>query len=120
MRLYKDNPNGGQEFIGEDLIDHTPRNEKVRVSTGSAFDIVGERNQIDTKRGGREQAFEIKIRNRKKETVTVTVAESLHGDWSMLEATPGWVKKSATLVEWEVSVKPDEEQVITYRVLFNY
>jgi len=119
VRVYKASKDGGMEFIGEDRIDHTAREEKVRISTGNAFDIVGERKQTDAKRGGAEYAVEIKLRNRKKETVEVIVAENIWGDWTMLEATPGWEKKSANLIEWKVPVKPDEEKALTYRVLIN-
>ena len=117
IRVYKEGPDGGQEFVGEDRIDHTPSNEEVRVSTGKAFDIVGERRETDRKRN--ERAVEIKIRNRKDETVEIIVPEYLHGDWTILEATEGWEKKSATVIEWKVKVKSDEEKVITYRVLWN-
>ncbi len=119
VRVYKASKDGGAEFIGEDRIDHTAREEKVRISTGNAFDIIGERKQTDTKRGGAEYAMEIKIRNRKNEAVEVVVAENIWGDWTMLEATSGWVKKSANQIEWKVPVKPNEEKVLTYRVLIN-
>ncbi len=118
VRVYKEGPDGGQEFVGEDRIDHTPSNEEVRVSTGRAFDIVGERTVVDKKRN--EQAVEFKIRNRKDETVEIVVPERLwYREWTILEATKGWKKIKANLIEWKVTVKPDEEKVINYRVHYN-
>ena len=121
MRVYKEGPDGGLEFVGEDRIDHTAKDEKVKVSTGNAFDIVGERTRTDfKKRGdGREEAYSIKIRNHKKSAVEVVVAEHPYGDWTMLEATEGWEKKDANTIEWKINVKPDEEKEVTYRVLCN-
>lgn len=115
VRVYKEGPDGGLEFVGEDLIDHTPSNEKVKVSTGNAFDIVSERKKTDHTR--REDEFEIKVRNRKDETVEVVVAEYLHGVWEILKATEGWEKTSANYIEWRIILKPDEEKMINYRVL---
>jgi len=117
IRVYKADTDGSLEFIGEDRIDHTARKEEIRISTGDAFDIVGERKQVD--RRGQERKFEIKIRNRKDETVEVIVGEQLYGSWDILQATPSdWVKKSSTLIEWTVSLKPDEEKVITFTVRY--
>lgn len=119
VRVYKDNPEGGQEFVGEDDIDHTPRDEKVRISTGFAFDLVGERTEMNVARQGNERTIQFKVRNRKKEPVTIIVAEHLAGDWTILESTPGWVKQRSDLIEWQVPLKSDEEKVLSYRVLFN-
>jgi len=121
VRVYKEGPDGGLEFVGEDKIDHTPKDEKVKISTGNAFDVVGELTRTDyKKRGdGNEAAYSIKIRNHKKSAVDVVVAEHLSGDWTMLEATEGWVKKDANTIEWNISVKPDEEKEVTYRVLYS-
>lgn len=120
IRVYKEGPDGGLEFVGEDKIDHTPKDEKVKISTGNAFDIVGKRVQTDyKKRGdGSEFAFSIKIRNHKNSAVDVVVAEYRLGDWTMLEATEGWEKKDANTIEWKINVKPDEEKEVTYRVLY--
>ncbi len=119
VRVYKEGPDGGLEFVGEDRIDHTPQGETVRVSTGKAFDIIGERKELEVKRQGDERLIELKVRNRKDEPVEVIVAEHLYGDWDILDSTPGWEKKRADLIEWKVKLNPDEEKVLTYRVLFN-
>ncbi len=120
VRVYKQGPDGGLEFIGEDLIDHTPRDETLRIATGDAFDIVGERSEIDVTRAGRQRKIEIKVRNHKDKPVEVVVAEHLFGDWEMLEATEGWEKKRADLVEWTVELAPSEEKTITYTVRYQY
>ncbi len=121
VRVYKQGSDGGQEFVGEDKIDHTPSNEKVKVSTGYAFDIVVEREMLDEERhrDSIEKEFELKIRNRKDETVEVVVWERLRHDWTMLHATEGWKKRSAGIIEWTIKLKPDEEKVINYRVHYN-
>ena len=119
VRVYKESKSGDLEFVGEDQIGHSPRNEPVRIKTGSAFDFACERNRLDRKRDGNdwEEEWEIKIRNRKEEAVEVIVPARLNGDWTILEATPGWEKVSSTLVEWKVKIDPDEEVILKYRVL---
>lgn len=119
VRVYKQGPDGGEEFIGEDNIDHTPKDEKVRVTTGKAFDITGERTQLNYDRNGKQRENEIVIRNHKKETIEVIVEESFYGDWKFVEATEGWEKKNANLVEWRVKVKPDGEAKVRYKVFTN-
>jgi len=119
VRVYKESSGGGMEFIGEDRIDHIPRNEEVRISTGFAFDIVGEREELDRTRRGKATEYEIemKVRNRKKETIEVIVQDQIWGDWSIIKATDGWEKKSASIIEWKIKIRPDEEKVLNYRVL---
>ncbi len=119
VRVYKEGLDGGLEFVGEDKIDHTPRQEKVKISTGYAFDVVVERKQTDYQRKGNatETEYEITLRNRKAEKITVTLSERVWGDWTMVSATEGWEKKSAQDVEWKVELKPDEEKKVTYRLL---
>ena len=122
IRVYKEGPDGGLEFVGEDKIDHTPRHEKVKISTGKSFDIVGERSLKEKKKRGNdwEYEYEIKLRNRKEEKIEVIVPETVRGDWTMLEATEGWEKISANLIEWRIELKPDSERIVTYSVLIKY
>src|SRR5882762_7109493 len=90
VRLYKKDDKGNQQFIGEDRIDHTPKDEDVRVKVGDAFDIVAERKQTDYKviaRNVYEYAYEIKIRNHKDGPVTIVVNEPIGGDWEMISST---------------------------------
>jgi hypothetical protein len=125
-RFYrKDNGDGRIEFVGEDTIDHTAKNELVRVKTGDAFDIVGERRAVDRNsssfQGRSEQAFEIKLRNRKVEAVEVKVVEHLNGpNWAVLEKSDDFTKKDANTIEFHVPLKPDEEHVVTYRVRYEW
>jgi len=123
VRVYQESSNGGMEFVGEDRIDHTPKDERVIIETGNAFDIVGERVQNDTRtaKNRTEYEYTTTIRNHKKESVDVLVTEQFWGDWELIgKTTSGWEKKSATQVEWKVTVKPDEEKSITYRVLIKH
>jgi len=124
VRVYKEGPDGGLEFVGEDRIDHTPKDEKVKVSTGNAFDIKAEKSMTDSKdlgRSGRIETWEYKLRNHKKEAVEVVVEAQLSGwqNWKLLDGTTsGWVKKDADTVEWTVKLKADEEGIVTYVAQF--
>ncbi|MBN2009241.1 DUF4139 domain-containing protein [candidate division KSB1 bacterium] len=119
IRVYKEDTdnNGSLEFVGEDLIDHTPIDEMVRVFLGNAFDIQGERSQKETKRISdrtRQESWEVKLRNHKKSDVTVTVIEHLWGDWSMIQHSHPYHKKNAHTIEFEISVPTDGEVTVTY------
>ena len=90
VRVYKEDKDGSIQFIGEDRIDHTPKDEKIKVKIGEAFDVVGERVQTDYKRVARnlvEVGFEVTLRNHKKEDIRVFVEEPVPGDWEMLSTT---------------------------------
>lgn len=123
IRFYKADEEGQLQFIGEDEIDHTPRNEKLRLYLGDAFDVVGERKQIEYKRIATnmwEESLEIRVRNRKKEAVEVTIVEHPYGDWQILSASHEWTKVDAQTIEFTHTLKPDEEWVVTYRVRYRY
>ena len=127
IRVYKkDDADGSLEFVGEDRIDHTPKDEKVRIRLGSAFDIVGERKQADFKcdydRDWMRETFEIKIRNHKKEQVTVLVKEILYRwvNWKIENASHKFEKEDARTVYFPVSIAPDKEEVITYTVVYTW
>ena len=126
-RFYRqDDADGAIEFTGENTIDHTPEGETVRIYTGDAFDIVGERKRTDYKLNGNhdelEEAFEIKLRNRKKEPVEVRVAERLYRwlNWTVSEQSDSYVKSDDRNIEFRVKLAPDEEKVITYRVRYDW
>ena len=125
-RFYrKDEADGRIEFVGEDLIDHTAKNELVRVKTGDAFDIVGERRAMERSsssfKGQAEQAFEIKLRNRKATPVEVKVVEHLNGpNWQVVDKSDEFTKKDAATIEFRVPLKPDEERSVTYRVRYEW
>jgi len=119
VRVYKEDKSGAQEFVGEDRIEHTAKDETVRMAIGNAFDIVGEYRQVDQRRISDKEAessHEIKIRNHKDETVTVKVVEHAYGDWRVTSSSPDYVKKDATTLEFTVTVPADGEKVVTYTI----
>jgi hypothetical protein len=123
VRVYKEDKDGSLQFIGEDRIDHTPKDEKFKTKIGEAFDIVGERIQTDYKHLGRnlfEVAFEVSLRNHKKEDIQVLVEEPIPGDWEMLSNTHPYDKLSAHLIRFEVPVAKDKEVKVKYRIRFKY
>ena len=123
VRVYKADSSGAQQFIGEDRIQHTPREERVELRLGNAFDIAAERKQTDYEilsSNLYETAWEIKLRNHKTETVVVEVLEPMAGDWEILEKSHDYVKESARLVRFDLTCPPDQEVVLTYRVRTRY
>jgi hypothetical protein len=123
IRVYKEDQDGSLQFVGEDRIDHTPKDEKLKIKIGEAFDVVGERIQTDYKRLGSnlfEVAFEVSLRNHKKEDIKVLVEEPIPGDWEMLSNTHSYEKLSAHLIRFEVPVAKDKEEKVKYRIRFRY
>ena len=124
IRLYKKDDKGNQQFIGEDTIDHTPKDEDVRVKVGDAFDIVAERKQMDYKvlASGHlyEYAYEIKIRNHKDTPVNVIVNEPIGGDWEMVSSTFEAKKTAAFAAQFNVPVAKNGEATLSYRVRVKY
>ena len=126
LRFYRRDDGGQLQFVGENQIDHTPRNETVRVTTGNAFDLVGERKQtnfrVDTGDKWIDETFEIKLRNRKKEPVEIRVVEHLYrwSNWNITAKSDDFVKKDAQTIEFRVPVKPDEERIVTYTVHYSW
>lgn len=112
------------EFVGEDVIDHTPKDETVRVKLGTAFDVVGERRQVDFQINGRrmEETIEIKVRNHKQEPVDVLVRETLYR-WSkndIVESTQRYEREDARTVHFPVTIAADGEAVVRYRVRYTW
>jgi hypothetical protein len=123
IRVYKEDKDGSLQFIGEDRIDHTPKDEKFKIKIGEAFDIIGERIQTDYKRLGSnlfEVAFEVSLRNHKKEDIKVLLEEPIPGDWEMLSNTHSFEKLSAHLIRFDVPVAKDKEVKAKYRIRFRY
>jgi hypothetical protein len=127
LRFYRRDADGQLQFVGENTIDHTPRNETVRVTTGNAFDLVGERKQtdfkVDTGDKWMDETFEIKLRNRKKtDSVNIRVVEHLYrwSNWKLTASSEKYEKKDAQTIEFNVPVKPDEEKTITYTVHYSW
>jgi hypothetical protein len=125
VRVYKEDVDGSTQFIGEDQIDHTPKDESVRLYLGDAFDIVGERTQTDFKSLGKrsmQESFEITIRNHKEEEVEVRVVEHLFrwSEWEITEESQEHVKVDAQTIEYSVTVPADGEATVTYTVLYRW
>ncbi len=121
-----DKADGSLEFIGEDKIDHTPKDEQVRVKLGSAFDVVGERRQVDfsvdTTGKWMEEEIEVKVRNHKTLPVDVIVKENLHrwSNWKVLTKTHAFTKEDARTIHFPVKVPKDGEAVVRYRVRYTW
>ncbi len=126
VRVFKKDRSGSPQLIGEDNIDHTPRNEDLKLELGNAFDIVAERRQTDFRHlttrpaSTYESAHEIKIRNQKDTPVVVRVVEPLGGEWTMVETSIPNKKTAAFESQWEVPVPAGGETVLTYRVRVKY
>lgn len=125
VRFYRTDVNT-LEFIGEGEIDHTPRDETLKIYTGDAFDLVGERKRMDfileSSRATLTESFVITLRNRKSEAVEIKVAETLYrgATWQIVEASDDWKKVDSQAIEFLVKVKPDEERVIKYTVRYTW
>jgi len=126
LRFYRKDSDGNLEFTGESMIDHTPKDETIRVYTGNSFDDTGERKrtnyQIDTNKDWLDESFEIRLRNHKKETVTFTVVERLYRglNWRISQESQTHKKVEAQKMEYQVTVAPDSEQVVTYTVHYTW
>lgn len=128
VRVYKKDSSGNAQFVGEDRIDHTPRNEKVRLHLGNAFDVTADKKQTDFKRlpntgkygFASESAYEIVLKNAKKEPVTVTVQEPIPGDWQIVSASQAHTKASSNMASWRVVVPAEGKAVLSYRVQVRY
>lgn len=124
VRVYKNDRAGQAVFVGEDRIDHTPENEKLRLKLGDAFDVTANKTQTDYKSLGRsyryahssESAYRLVLKNAKQEPVTVRVQEPIPGDWEMLAESQPHVKKAAHPAVWDVPVPANGEAELTYRV----
>jgi hypothetical protein len=114
------------EFIGEDVIDHTPRNEKVLIRMGNAFDVVGERKQtdfrVDSKSRQLWETFEIRIRNHKDEPVEVAILENLYraANWKLENASQSYEKENSNRIRFNVRVDSEGEAVITYTAHYTW
>lgn len=124
IRVYKRDSKGHAQFVGEDRIDHTPRNEKIRLKLGEAFDVTADKKQTDfQKLGGTgrysyvyESAYQIELKNAKDEAVTVKVMEPVPGDWEMLSESAQHKKEASNAVVWRVTVPPGGRTLLNYRV----
>jgi len=128
IRGYKRDGQGNAQFVGEDRIDHTPKNETVRLKLGEAFDITADRKQTAFQKlagSGRfnyvfESAYEVVLKNAKPEAVTVTVREPMPGDWTMVSESQPHTKAASGTAEWKVKVPAEGKTTLTYRVRVRY
>ena len=123
IRVYKADKSGSQQLVGEDWIDHTPTDERVRIKMGEAFDVVGERTQRDWKKiGGStyEVEWEISLRNHKKENVVVSVIEPIPGDWEVFHENQPHEKLEAHTLRYRVPVPAEGVAKVTYRVRLRF
>jgi hypothetical protein len=126
LRFYRRDNDGHLEFVGENTIDHTPKDETIRVYTGNSFDIAGERKQtnfhVESRMHWMDETYEIRVRNHKKEPVQVRVVEHLYrcNNWKLVDNSGNFRKTDAHTVEFPVTIAPDGEQVVTYTVHYTW
>jgi len=126
LRFYRRDTDGHLEFVGENAIDHTPKDETLRIYTGNVFDVVGERKRtnyhVESNQHWMDETFEIRIRNHKKESVNVRVLEHLYrgNNWKLAEQSTEAHKTDAQTVEFPVTIKPDGQTVVTYTVHYSW
>jgi hypothetical protein len=119
VRVYKRDGSGGQQFVGEDRIDHTPRDERVRIKMGEAFDVVADRRQMDytvVSSCVSESTWRVDLRNHKDQDVAVTLLEPVGGDWEILSASHRFTKLDAWTFSFEPTVRAGGETRVEYRV----
>ena len=127
VRVYKqDDADGTLEFVGEDLIDHTPRDEKVLVKLGQSFDVVGERTatdfQMDSSRKSMTESFRIQVRNHKDVAQKVVVKENLYRwtTWEITAKSDEFTKVDSRTIHFDVTVPPNGEKTVTYTVRYSW
>ena len=124
MRVYKRDADGNAQFVGEDRIDHTAKNETLRLKLGDAFDVAATRKQTDFKRTDTasrrdmvyESAYQIELTNAKKEAVSVKIVEPIPGTWEVLKQSHPHTKDAAGVAVWQVEVPAEGSTLLTYRV----
>lgn len=126
LRFYSQDDDGSLQFTGENQIDHTPKDETIRVYVGNSFDLIGERRRtaykVENANKQLSETFEIKVRNRKKEPVEIRVVEHLtrFDNWEVKEKSADFRKLDSHTIEFPVTLKPDEEKIVTYRVHYSW
>ncbi len=128
LRVYKKDNAGNAQFVGEDNIDHTAKNETVRLKLGNAFDVTADKKQTDFKvlpqPGKRNQlyesAFEYTLKNAKKEKVTVTVQEPISGDWKILSESHPHTKANSHMAVWKIEIPAEGKTTLTYKAQVKY
>ena len=119
FRVYQADSKGGIQFVGEDRIDHTPKDETLKIHVGNAFDVVCERKETDYKKISSntiELEYQITLRNHKGSAVAVEVREPIGGDWEVLNSNLKWTKLDATTLGFSIPVEKDGTATLDYRV----
>ena len=123
VRVYQADSKGGVQFAGEDRINHTPKDETIRLKIGNAFDVVCERNQTDFVKIASnvyEVQYEIALRNHKSAPITVEVNEPIGGTWRMITSSHAWTKTAAWAAAFTVPVTENGAATLKYRVRVTY
>jgi hypothetical protein len=126
VRFYRKDDDQRLEFIGENNLDHTPKDETIRLYVGDSFDLVGERKRTDFTASNRgdfaDETFEIKVRNHKTDPAEIRIVEHLYRgtNWAITEKSDPFTKNDAQTIEFRVSLKPDEEKTVTYKVHYTW
>jgi len=123
VRMYKEDSVGALQFIGEDRIDHTPRDEDLSLYMGNAFDVAAERKTLDSRRitdRVREEDYEVSLRNHKDENVVIRLVDHLYADWTVTKTSHEFEKTEADRVEFSIPVERDGETIVSYTVRYQY
>ena len=128
VRVYKNDTKGNAQFVGEDRIDHTPKNEDIRLKLGDAFDVTANMKQTDFKKARHyaphhvayESSYELELKNAKSEAVTVTVREPVPGEWKVIKENFPHKKVASGTAEWHVTIPAESSETLKYRVLVQY
>jgi hypothetical protein len=128
VRVYKNDNTGNAQFVGEDRIDHTPKNEEVRLKLGDAFDVTADKKQVSFKKAhaigkynyAYKASFQIDLKNAKTEAVEVVVQEPIPGDWKIKQESQQHEKVASGTAEWKIKVPAEGQASLTYEVLIRY
>lgn len=117
LRVYKADRSGAQQFVGEDAIDHTPRDEEIRVKLGEAFDVVADRKQLVWRQLGScasESSWQVELRNHKDRNEVVEVEEPASGDWEVVDSSHAATREDAETLTFQVPVGARSKSQLTY------
>lgn len=123
IRVFKDDNKGNSEFIGEDNIEHTPRNEEIELKIGKAFDIKGEFTILSKERPttkSKKEKYEVELRNQKKEDVTIEVIKNLRSSWQILDSELKYSKEDANTIKFNVDVPAESKKKFSFTVLWRW
>ena len=123
FRLFQADGDDSKILLGEDRIEHTPKDEKVSINVGFAFDLTAEQKILNQKRitnNTEEQEFEITLNNRKDEAVTIMTEKKLYGYWEIVSADFEYTKKDANTIQFEQQIEKNGSKTLKFTVRFNH